>query len=194
MFERFTTPARETVLRAKVEARELDSSVTGTEHLLLALLHQDAGLAYAVLRDAGIDAESVRAQVRRSASRAALLGPEDAAALRQIGIDLDAVLARIEDSFGPDALDRVGPPPAGPGRSGRRRRYPATGFAPRSKKVLELALREALRLRHRYIGTEHILLGLIRDGHGPAAEILIRGGVDLAGLRDAIESQLRQPA
>jgi ATP-dependent Clp protease ATP-binding subunit ClpC len=56
-------------------------------------------------------------------------------------------------------------------------------FTPRAKKVLELALREALQLGHNYIGTEHILLGLVREGEGVAAQVLIRLGADLNRLR-----------
>jgi len=207
MFERFTRPAREVVLRAKVEARDLHNPVIGTEHLLLAMLHEDAGIegpaggvggagtsiAYKVLREAGLTAASVRVQVRQLVPPP-MLGPEDAEALRQIGIDLDTVLARIEVSFGPDALEAVEPASPGRKRFGRRRRRFAGQFAPRSKKVLELSLREALRLRHNYIGTEHILLGLIREGEGLAAKILTEAGVDLPGLRRAIEAQLRPAA
>ncbi len=56
-------------------------------------------------------------------------------------------------------------------------------FTPRAKKVLELSLREALQLGHNYIGTEHILLGLIREGQGVAAQVLVRLGADLASVR-----------
>jgi ATP-dependent Clp protease ATP-binding subunit ClpA len=60
--------------------------------------------------------------------------------------------------------------------------------------VLELSLREALRLKHKYIGTEHILLGLIREGEGLAAKIITESGVDLADLRRATETKLRHAA
>jgi ATP-dependent Clp protease ATP-binding subunit ClpC len=56
-------------------------------------------------------------------------------------------------------------------------------FSPRSKKVLELSLREALDLGHDYIGTEHILLGIVREGEGLAAKILVGCGVDLSDVR-----------
>jgi hypothetical protein len=59
-------------------------------------------------------------------------------------------------------------------------------FTPRAKKVLELSLRESLQLNHNYIGTEHILLGLIREGEGVAAQVLGRLGADLAGAREAV--------
>jgi ATP-dependent Clp protease ATP-binding subunit ClpA len=61
-------------------------------------------------------------------------------------------------------------------------------FTPRAKKALELSLREALRLDHSYIGTEHLLLGLIREGHGVAAQILVELGADLEGLRSDVQA------
>jgi ATP-dependent Clp protease ATP-binding subunit ClpA len=59
-------------------------------------------------------------------------------------------------------------------------------FTPRAKKVLELSLREALQLGHEYIGTEHILLGLIREGDGVAAQVLVRLGADLNRVRQQV--------
>ena len=70
-----------------------------------------------------------------------------------------------------------------------RGQEPPTGhipFTPRAKKVLELALREALNLGHNYIGTEHLLLGLVREGEGVAAQILKKLGTELAGVRHAV--------
>src|SRR5690606_14501765 len=59
-------------------------------------------------------------------------------------------------------------------------------FTPRAKKVLELSLREALQLGHNYIGTEHILLGLIREGEGVAAQVLVKLGADLGRVRQQV--------
>ena len=196
MFERFTRPAREVVIEAQERARQLRHPFVGTEHLLLALLEPSAGVASAVLREAGLDADQVRLHVQR------LVGPEpgaltaeDAAALDTIGIDLAAVLARIEQSLGPDALTQ---PPCPPQRGWLRRRQSQQSrsprFAPRAKKVLELSLREALALRHNYIGPEHILLGLLREGHGLAAQVLTDSGVDPHELRRATLSALSSAA
>jgi ATP-dependent Clp protease ATP-binding subunit ClpC len=70
-------------------------------------------------------------------------------------------------------------------------------FTPRAKKVLELALREALQLGHNYIGTEHILLGLVREGEGVAAQVLVALGSDLERVRQAVlhllEGYLAEP-
>ena len=63
-------------------------------------------------------------------------------------------------------------------------------FTPRAKKVLELSLREALQLGHNYIGTEHILLGLIREGEGVAAQVLVKLGADLNRVRQQVNQLL----
>jgi ATP-dependent Clp protease ATP-binding subunit ClpA len=201
MFERFTDEAREVVKGAQVEARQLKHRHIGTEHLLLSLLNNGGtGIAPAVLRDAGVYPERVRADVQAAlATSADRLGPADAEALRAIGIDLDAVRSKIEESFGEGALE---PPSAGPRRRGLfRGRATAHGespwhipFTPRAKKVLELSLREALRLKHNYIGAEHILLGLLREGEGLAAKVLADADVSLDDLRRRILDALHRAA
>jgi ATP-dependent Clp protease ATP-binding subunit ClpA len=90
--------------------------------------------------------------------------------LDSCGVDLDQVRAFIERE--------VGNGPKSPGGH--------IPFTPRAKKVLELSLREALQLRHNYIGTEHILLGLIREGEGLAAQALADAGADLADVRQRV--------
>jgi len=173
MFERFTQRAREVVAGAQREAEGLGHRYVGTEHILLAILNLDGGIAHDVLIETGVGAERVRQAIKREIQT-------DADALESIGIDLNAVKAKLEEAFGPGAMDE--PPPRQTGWFRRRR----TGgrFTPRSKMVLELSLREALALKHNYIGTEHILLGLIREGKGLAAKILADQGVDFKRLRD----------
>ena len=90
-----------------------------------------------------------------------------ARALESLGISLDAVRQQVEEIIG-----RGQQPPPG-----------HIPFTPRAKKVLELALREAQQLGHGYIGTEHLLLGLIREGSGVAAQVLVRLGADLNRTR-----------
>src|SRR3954454_14452304 len=103
MFEKFTAAAREVVLRARGEAVELGAPLIGTEHLLLALLDAAAASTYPVLSAAGVSRDGVRAALRRgTAGPADPLSAEDADALRTIGIDLDAVLARIGETFRDD--------------------------------------------------------------------------------------------
>ena len=93
-----------------------------------------------------------------------------AKALESLGISLEAVRAQVEEIIG-----HGGPAPSG-----------HIPFTPRAKKVLELSLREALQLGHNYIGTEHILLGLIREGEGVAAQVLVKLGADLSRVRQQV--------
>jgi ATP-dependent Clp protease ATP-binding subunit ClpC len=93
-----------------------------------------------------------------------------AKALESLSINLEDVRSQVEDMVG-------------------KGNYVPTGhipFTPRAKKVLELSLREALQLGHNYIGTEHILLGLIREGEGVAAQVLLNLGADLEKVRSAV--------
>jgi len=187
MFERFTASARHVVEGAQGQARQLRAPYIGTEHLLLALLEPGAGIAHAVLLEAGASPDRVREDIHRLIGTApGVLTDEDAAALRTIGIDLQAVLERIQASLGADAL---APPPAPDSRYGFLRCRPSIRpprrFGPRAKRVLELSLREALALRHNHIGPEHILLGLLREGSGVAARVLLDAGLDLGQLRQA---------
>ncbi|KAB3519838.1 AAA domain-containing protein [Corynebacterium sp. zg254] len=93
-----------------------------------------------------------------------------AKALESMGISMDAVRTEVKEIIGSG-----GNPPTG-----------YIPFTPRAKKVLELALREALQLGHKYIGTEHILLGLIREGEGVAAQVLVKLGADLSRVRQQV--------
>src|SRR4029077_12292374 len=93
-----------------------------------------------------------------------------AKALESLGISLEAVRAQVEEIIG-----HGGQAPSG-----------HIPFTPRAKKVLELSLREALQLGHNYIGTEHILLGLIREGEGVAAQVLVKLGADLNKVRQQV--------
>jgi ATP-dependent Clp protease ATP-binding subunit ClpA len=193
MFERFTDSARQVVKRSQEERQRLDHDLVGTEHILLGLLADEANLAVKVLRSAGADPDDLRARIEHHVGRGPrLLGDADAAALREIGIDLDAVRAKIEESFGEGALR---PPAHPPRRRGLRRARRGGGkFSARAKKALELSLREALRLKHNYIGTEHILLGLLREGGGLAALVLTEAGVDLDDVRRRVLAALRPAA
>ena len=138
MFERFTDRARRVLVLAQEEARLLNHSFIGTEHILLGLIHEGEGVA--------------------------------AKALEQLGISLEAVREKVEETIGLSGSAPSGSPP----------------FTPRAKKVLELSLREALQLGHNYIGTEHMLLGLVREGEGVAAQVLVSLGADLARVRQQV--------
>jgi ATP-dependent Clp protease ATP-binding subunit ClpA len=136
MFERFTDRARRVLVLAQEEARLLNHSFIGTEHILLGLIHEGEGVGAQALASLGVTLESARRTVKEILDSDISLGPS-------------------------------GSPP----------------FTPRAKKVLELSLREALQLQHNHIGTEHLLLGLLREGGGVAVQVLVSLGIDLNQLR-----------
>ncbi len=102
-----------------------------------------------------------------------LIGEGDgvaAQALAALRITPEAVREKVQETIG-----MAGTPPSG-----------SPPFTPRAKKVLELSLREALQLGHSHIGTEHILLGLVREGEGVAATVLVNLGADLSRVRQQV--------
>jgi ATP-dependent Clp protease ATP-binding subunit ClpA len=143
MFERFTDQARRIVVLAQEEARLLNHDYIGTEHILLALIHEGTGVAARALESLGITEEAARQQVEEIVGR----GQQDMP----------------------------------------RGHIPMT---PRAKKTLELSLREAIALGSSSIGTEHILLALIREGEvkskNPAIQALNGLGVDATSVRQQV--------
>ena len=102
-----------------------------------------------------------------------------ARALEQMEITLDDVREKVEETIGLSGGPPIGSPP----------------FTPRAKKVLEVSLNESLQLGHNYIGTEHILLGLIREGEGVGAHVLVSLGAGLEVTRETVLTILRdQPS
>ncbi len=138
MFERFTERARRVIILAQEEAKRLNHSAVGTEHILLGIIREGEGVASKVLESLNVNPERVRAEIESAIGR------------------------------------------------GERTPYEEVAFTPRAKKVLELALDEARRLGHNYIGTEHLLLGLIREGEGVAARVLEAMGADLERVRSQV--------
>jgi ATP-dependent Clp protease ATP-binding subunit ClpC len=135
VFENFSDRARRVLVLAQEEARLLNHSFIGTEHILLGLIHEGEGVA--------------------------------AKALESLGISLEAVREKVEETIGMAGTAPSGSPP----------------FTPRAKKVLELSLREAAERGDREIGTEHLLLGLVREGQGVAVTVLESLGVDPISVR-----------
>jgi ATP-dependent Clp protease ATP-binding subunit ClpA len=178
MFERFTEAARTAVVAAQFQAAALDHGYIGTEHLLLGLLDVADARAARLLDRLGVRREWARSEVERIVGRGE---PDlDADALATLGIDLDAVRERVERTFGAGALS---------GRRRCRRRSLGRGlpFTPRAKKALELSLREAIAMGDDSIGSEHVLLGIAREGDGVGARILRSRGVDHAAVHAALQ-------
>ena len=143
MFERFTDRARRVVVLAQEEARMLNHNYIGTEHILIGLIREGAGVA--------------------------------AKALESLGMSLEAVRQQVEEIIGR-------------GQRGPSGHIP---FTPRAKTVLELSLREAVRLGDDHIGTEHILLALTEEDESAAAHFLARFGADPVSIRRQVVLQVQ---
>ncbi|MFC1931255.1 ATP-dependent Clp protease ATP-binding subunit [Chloroflexota bacterium] len=143
-FEKFSERARRVLTIAQEEARQMNHSYIGTEHLLLGLVREEEGVATKVLTNLGVGLNKVRSAVEFVSGR------------------------------------------------GEKPATGETGLTPRAKKVIELAIDEARQLGHNYIGTEHLLLGLLREGEGVAAGILDSLGVTLERARAETSQVLSQ--
>ena len=186
MFERFTASARRVVVDAHAQALALHAEEVRAEHLLLGALDEDGSAGAAVLRAQGVGPQQLAAEL-------AGLGAGDDEALRALGIDLAEVRQRVEAAFGAGALDRPRPR-----RAGLLRRLTWTSgslpFGSSAKEALRQSLRQALDLRQREIGVDHVLLGVLVDARGPAGAALRRLGVDPADVRARVRAHLRQAA
>jgi ATP-dependent Clp protease ATP-binding subunit ClpA len=176
MFERFTKDARRVVADATTLAQDATASETRPEHLFRALLGDEGSIAVVVLEESGATVSELRDELDRRRMRYVDgLDEDDAEALAAIGIDLDAVVRRIDDNLG--------------GRSGRRG---TPRMSRGSKKALELALREAIAMRHDYIGSEHLLLGLVREDDRVVRDTLAAFDIAPAQLRTRIAEAARK--
>jgi hypothetical protein len=139
MFDRFTDRARTVMGNSRMEAQKYNHDYIGTEHILLGIVAEGTGSAWAVLATFDLSRKALRQSVEQ----------------------------RIEPGT---TMVTMGQLP----------------FTPAAKRVLELAYDEATKLGHHYIGTEHLLPGLIREGEGIAAQVLEHHGVGLAEVRTEV--------
>jgi ATP-dependent Clp protease ATP-binding subunit ClpA len=169
MFERFTNDARGVIVMSQDECRALGHKSIDTVHLLLAVSTGEGAGARA-LRDHGIEPTGLRARIRRMTGPGG--DPIDGSALATIGIDLEEVRRAVEASFGEGALER---------RHTVRGHIP---FTEQAKKALEMSARSAVALKHRYVCSGHMLLGLLRSGgtDNLALLVLTKANVDLDAL------------
>src|SRR5579862_4290734 len=166
---RFTAHAKHALELAKEEARQLNHNYIGTEHLLLGLSRESDGVAAHVLRQLWIETDKVRA---------ALVYIITSHGNKQPAVDstseTNASMTPVEAKTGTPASAEAESSPAEEGAESTPLDVDLTA---RSRKVLALAVDEAQRLHHDYVGTEHLLLALVREGEGLAAGILQTFGV-----------------
>jgi ATP-dependent Clp protease ATP-binding subunit ClpC len=181
MWQRFTERARRVILLGQEEATKMNSGHVGTEHLLLGLVREGEGAGAAVLQKMGVSAEKVRQAIASELQpQGAEIGdPTDAlknlsAAMQQLGAHFKLtceMVRRIEEQ----TLHQL--------RVGSRSVGAEPKLTPKAKRVLELAADEARRMRHNYIGTEHLLLALFREKDEIAAGVLRKMGLYLEKVR-----------
>ncbi len=192
MFNRFTQESRDLVRDVVGVAQELRASEILAVHVLLAATNPRRPVAQ-VLADRGIDGTTVRA--RLGVAPASRLDETDAQALRAIGIDLDDIRRKVEGSFGVGALDRQPEEsaPRGWSRLFGATELPGRGhlpFTPGAKTSLELSLRHAMRLEHREIRPEHIVLGVLSADDPGVIRLLSDLGVSRGILQVDLEAKL----
>jgi ATP-dependent Clp protease ATP-binding subunit ClpA len=219
MFERFTDGARRIIVLAQEEARAHNHDHIGTEHLLLGVLRADGSRAGRVLQSLGISPQTIRAHVEEAIGR----GPAEpsghipftAGAKKALELSLREALRMGQDHIGTEHillglmsqdqgvaarvlgellgadLDRVRRETAG-----AQPPVPVGKFTVRVRRAIALADQEAISRDHDYIGTEHILVGLLREGEGVGAKALTALGITLEAVLQQvaeITSQGRQP-
>lgn len=173
MFERFAHAGRQVVILAQDEARQRGCERIHSEHLLLGVSRVPNTPGAALLSD--LSTSDIEDALGDGAA------PAERDALAAVGIDLEEVRRHVEHTFGAGALDNT----AARRRKTQRRRSHLP-FGGDAKKVLELTLREAVWLRHRTIGTEHVVLGLLHTEIGRAHTILATHGFTLDEMRSAV--------
>ena len=159
IFNRFAKEARVCSRYAEDEARALGHDSIGDEDLLLGILHAEDSVAAAVLSSSGLTLELAREESEQMLSEA----------LSSIGISLEDIRQEVGEAFD------MGIP------NGRR-----IPFSPLAKKALEQSLAEAVRLNDNYIGTAHMLLGILRNDYGTAVRMLSRMGVSTEALEERL--------
>ena len=159
IFNRFTRETHACVEAAVEEARVLGHDTVGDDDLLMGILRTDEGIGATALSSLGVTLEGAREDSEQMFSDA----------LTSIGISLEQVRREAGDAFEMRVPDN--------------RRIP---FSLRAKRALEQALREAVRLRNSRIGTEHVLLGILRNEDGTAVRILAGMGVSPEALEDRL--------
>jgi ATP-dependent Clp protease ATP-binding subunit ClpC len=167
IFNRLTDRSRNCVQAAFEEARMLGHDSLGDEDLLLGILRADEGIAAEVLASLGVSLEGVREESRERLSDA----------LSSIGVSLEDIRREAGDAFEMRIPDN--------------RRIP---FSPRAKKALVEARKEMRRLGDNYLGTEHILLGIMRNEDGTAVRMLASIGVSPEMLEDRLFELRRRAA
>lgn len=168
-FDKFTERTRKVLNFANMEAAELDHNFIGTEHLLLGVMREGEGVAAMALRRSDLNFKDLRQRVMDIIEKGSQKAAERPAAQIKAAVQSALNLGRSPNPFG------------------------ERGLTLRAKKVIELAATEARLMGHRYIGTEHLLLGMLREGDGLAAHVLSEAGaLKLEPMRELVLQILQE--
>jgi len=167
----YTPRVKKVITLAQKEACRLNHTYVGTEHLLLGLLREGDGVAAKVLRALEVDLEQTRTEILRELDPNFQAEPPD-----------EQTPATAEEEIATKPRFEM-PQAAVPGETTGE----LSQFTPRAQQTLALAATEAVRLKHLFVGTEHILLGLIALSQGVAFNVLVKLGLDLDKMRREIE-------
>ncbi len=155
----FTERVRRSLQLAREEATALRHEYVGTEHILLGLVAEGGGVAETALTNLGVNLNDIRTAVMQTVKPGQADGANDTS---------PGLLRAIKDTIGMGRGDRDMP------------------YTSRAKKALELSMMEARELNHSYVGTEHLLLGLLREERGIAAQVLSNLGMTATGVREEV--------
>jgi len=220
MFDRFTDRARKVMALARKEAQRFNHDFIGTEHILLGLIQEGSGVAANVLKNLGVEINKIRSEIEKNvqsgpsmvtmgqlpftprAKKVLELSMEEANELGHNYIGTEHLLlglVREENGVAVKVLRELGVEPGQVIRAvertvgrGERAPFGKPTLAPRTKRVIELAVDEARLMGHHYIGTEHLLLGLVREGEGIAVNVLRGLGINLDRVRTQTARNLLQ--
>jgi ATP-dependent Clp protease ATP-binding subunit ClpC len=162
MYERFTDRARQVIQLANGVARRLNHEFIGTEHILLGLIAAETGVATTVLKNLGVELQKVRVGVENQAP------PKPILPVAETKPKTSGVMSILRSVVG------IGSRPK------------RLAMTLRAKKVIEYAMEAARHFKHNYVGTEHLLLGLLREQDGVAAQTLRNLGVRFEPVEDEI--------
>lgn len=178
MFDIFTDAAKRALVLAQDEAIMLGHDFVAAEHLLLGLAGTDDGLAGQVLAGQGMTAEETRrlavGQLTADGLTAASAA-EPVAALATIGIDVDDVRRRADETFGRGKFV-----------------FPRPAYVSEAKRAIERSVGEAQALGHDYVGTEHMLLGLLGADDAPGPRLVSAAGLDPAEVRGLVLARMAE--
>ena len=185
------TPRAKKVIELSIdEARRLNHSYIGTEHLLLGLIREGEGIAAGVLESLGVRLQNARAETLRTLRLGTQPAPNDPTLTpsgQSTSTPTPEQLGQSMNPPVPETTEVTGPRENVFVQTKSSRPYAGYPFTEQAHTILERAHEEALRFSHNYIGTEHLLLGMVREGEGVAGAVLHNLGVDLNRVRKAVE-------